>query len=209
MAVLAWNSLDLHCFGARWPSPLGELPSLVLPSRHDLGLPETNPGLPAAVRDLLRSGGFRPSGRNRPASEYLARAEMDGAFPQINVAVDAGNAVSLHGGLPVSVVDAGRLQGGLRVAVASPGTTYPFNPAGQVFDASGLVVLVDDDGVCATPVKDAQRTKTSPSTTETLCVVWGVAAHAAHGALVEAAYQGLLERLGCVIFSLQPCELPK
>src|SRR5262245_16648493 len=27
-----------------------------------------------AVRDLLRRGGFKPSGRNKPASEYLVQA---------------------------------------------------------------------------------------------------------------------------------------
>jgi DNA/RNA-binding domain of Phe-tRNA-synthetase-like protein len=72
----------------------------------------------------------------------------------------------------------------------------PFNPSGQVLDAAGLICLFDADGVSATPVKDAQRTRTSDATTRTLCLIWGVGAHAEHGARVAAAYRALAERLG-------------
>src|SRR5205814_1097474 len=58
-----------------------------------------------AVRRLLRHGGFKPSGRSKPASEYLVRAVGDGALGTINAAVDVCNIVSLHSGLPISVVD--------------------------------------------------------------------------------------------------------
>jgi hypothetical protein len=68
-----------------------------------------------------------------------------------------------------------------------------------VFDASGLICLFDGHGVSATPVKDAQRTKTSATTTRTLCIVWGVASHAAHGARVAAAYRGLVAELGFAV----------
>jgi DNA/RNA-binding domain of Phe-tRNA-synthetase-like protein len=107
--------------------------------------------------------------------------------------------VSLHARLPISVVDLDRLAPPLRVAIAPPGTTYPFNPSGQVFDAGGLICLFDRDGVAATPVKDAQRSKTSPATTTTLCVIWGVTAAAAHGARVAAAYRALLARAGATL----------
>lgn len=141
------------------------------------------------VRDLLRHGGFKPSGRNKPASEYLAR----GTLPVINAAVDVGNAVSLASGLPVSVVDLDRVTPPLRAAIAPAGTTYPFNPSGQVFDASGLICVLDAEGVCATPVKDAQRTKTTDDTTRVLCIVWGVRAAADHTARTAAWYR---ERMG-------------
>ena len=45
----------------------------------------------AAVRDLLRAGGYKPSGRSKPASEYLAAAYAKQAFPRINALVDACN----------------------------------------------------------------------------------------------------------------------
>ncbi len=146
--------------------------------------------LRAQVRDLLRHGGFKPSGRNKPASEYLAKG-----LPRINAAVDIGNAVSLASGLPISVVDADRVTPPLRAAIAPPGTTYPFNPSGQVFDASGLICVLDAHGVCATPVKDAQRTKTTDDTTRVLCIVWGVIAAADHTARTVAWYQARMRAL--------------
>ena len=189
--------LDLHAFVATWPRAIGELSPI--PEDVDVttmvatidGDPEP---LRAAIRDLLRHGGFKPSGRNKPASEYLTKR-----LPSINVAVDAGNLVSLHGGLPISVVDLDRTTPPLRVAIAPEGTTYPFNPSGQVFDASGLVCLFDAEGVSATAVKDAQRTKTSPSTTRTLSIVWGARAFAAHGRRVADGYRALTARLGAEI----------
>ncbi len=47
---------------------------------------------------------------------------------------------------------------------------------GQTIDLSGLLCLFDAEGPCANPVKDAQRTKTSPATTQVRCVVWGTTA---------------------------------
>lgn len=194
--------LDVHTFIASFARPIGELvtPSFTL----DLAVPDEE-SLRAAVRDLLRHGGFKPSGRNKPASEYLARGD---ALPAINLAVDAGNAVSRASGLPISVVDADRLAPPLSIAIAPPGTTYPFNPSGQVFDASGLVCLFDAGGVSGTPVKDAQRTKTSAATTRTLCIVWGVASHAAHGARVAAAYRALVAELGATVTEVPRTRRP-
>ena len=57
--------------------------------------------LRAAVRDMLRHGGYKPTGRGKPASEYLVRAAEDGSLRSINAAVDACNAVSLHSGFPI------------------------------------------------------------------------------------------------------------
>ncbi len=61
-----------------------------------------------SVRDLLRHGGYKPTGRGKPASEYLLGAAAGAPLPEINAAVDACNAVSLHSGLPISVVDLDR-----------------------------------------------------------------------------------------------------
>jgi len=61
-----------------------------------------------AVRALLRQGGFKPTGRSKPASEYLLKAVRENLLSSINVAVDACNIVSLHSGLPISVVDLDR-----------------------------------------------------------------------------------------------------
>lgn len=145
------------------------------------------------VRDLLRSGGFKPAGRSKPASEYLVAARAEDRFPRINAAVDACNVVSLHSGLPISLVDLDRLDGtALRVDCAPPGTTYVFNPSGQVIDASGLLCLVDAGGPTGTPVKDAQRTKTHDDTRAAISLVWGSRAMAGHTAAVTAWYRELV-----------------
>lgn len=129
-----------------------------------------------AVRDLLRHGGFKPSGRSKPASEYLLGAVAEGRFPRINAGVDTCNVVSLHSGLPISLVDIERLDGTLVIRIAAAATSYVFNPSGQTIDVSGLVCLFDAQGPTGTPVKDAQRTKTHDATRSTLAILWGTTA---------------------------------
>jgi len=127
----------------------------------------------AEVRSLLRHGGFKPAGRSKPASEYLHAVQPEGKFPTINAAVDACNVVSLHSGLPISLVDLDRVQGTLAIRIAPAGTSYPFNPSGQLIDVGGLCCLFDDEGPTGTPVKDAQRTKTHDATRVALSIIWG------------------------------------
>jgi DNA/RNA-binding domain of Phe-tRNA-synthetase-like protein len=124
----------------------------------------------------LRTGGFKPSGRSKPASEYLVGAVAEGRFPAINAGVDACNVASLHSGLPISLVDVDLLDGSLEIRIASAGTTYAFNPSGQVIDVAGLVCLWDAQGPTGTPVKDAQRTKTHDGTRAAISIVWGTTA---------------------------------
>ncbi|MCC6671345.1 MAG: hypothetical protein IT458_09805 [Planctomycetes bacterium] len=152
-------------------------------------------GVRAAVRDLLRHGGFKPTGRAKPSSEYLLRAEAEGTLQPIHPLVDLGNAVSLHSGLPISVVDRGRLLPPLRVGLAGPGARYVFNAAGQEIDVAGLLCLHDAQGPCANAVKDAQRTKLGPGTTRVLVLVWGTQALPGRCAAALAWLRGLAPRL--------------
>lgn len=176
--------LDPVAFTTVFPAPLGALPAdPAVDALFAPGAPAplaADDALREAVRALLRAGGFKPTGRSKPASEYLRKAQAEGRLGgahAINPAVDALNAVSLHCGLPISIVDTARLApGGLRLGLAPAGTRYVFNPSGQELDLGGLLSLFDGEGPCAGPVKDAQRTKTGPSTTETLTVVWGTRA---------------------------------
>jgi DNA/RNA-binding domain of Phe-tRNA-synthetase-like protein len=156
------------------------------------------------VRALLRQGGFRPSGRSKPASEYLLKAVGEGSLTSINLAVDACNAVSLHSGLPISVADLDRLREPLRVAIAPHGVSYIFNAGGQSIDLAGLICLNDADGPCANAVKDAQRTKTSGETTRTLSLVWGTIALPGRAAETENWYRELLESQGAHTQSVWP-----
>lgn len=187
--------LAVRAFVSRFAAPLGELSPLEAES-SPLSLPDD--ALRAAVRDVLRHGGFKPTGRSKPASEYLLRAAAEGQLSPINVAVDACNLVSLHSGFPISVVDLDLARPPLRVAVAPPGASYVFNASGQVIDIGGLLCLCDADGPCANAVKDSQRTKTSPSTTRTLSVLWGTVAHEDRLHAATRWYREVLAKCGAV-----------
>lgn len=144
------------------------------------------PNLALDVRGLLRHGGYKPSGRGKPASEYLATAHAAGTFPRINALVDAANATSLHSGLPISLLDAAALRGATRIEILAPDSTYVFNPSGQTIDASGLLAFCDEAGAAGTPVKDAQRTKTHAGSTALLAVIWGTNLHRGYTAQTAA-----------------------
>lgn len=181
--------LDAGVFVTRFDQPLGAVPQVNFAVVAPM---VTDDAVKTAVRDLLRAGGFKPAGRSKPASEYLSNVA---ALPRINAAVDACNLVSLHSGLPISVVDLDLLSGEPRVQVAPPGTSYVFNPSGQTIDASGLLALYDDVGPSGTPVKDAQRTKTHPGTRATLSIVWGTRALPGRTEIATRWYREVLEAL--------------
>lgn len=149
-----------------------------------------------AVRDLLRLGGYKPTGRGKPASEYLLGAAAESPLPEINLAVDVCNAVSLHSGLPISVVDLDRSRGPYRIGIAPEGASYVFNASGQTIDLAGLVCLFDAEGPCANGVKDAQRTKTHTATRRTLSIVWGTNGLPERSARATRWYRELLESAG-------------
>jgi DNA/RNA-binding domain of Phe-tRNA-synthetase-like protein len=152
----------------------------------------------AEVRDLLRHGGYRPTGRGKPAAEYLIKAATEGILQPINVAVDVCNAVSLHSGLPISVVDLERAQAPFQITIAEEGQSYAFNASGQTIDLAGLLCLSDASGPCANAVKDAQRTKTHEGTMRTLSIVWGAKSQGERTERALAWYRDLLDRVGAV-----------
>ncbi len=199
--------LDLRAFVTSFPRPLAELPS---PAALLAGLALEHADAPlrsddtvrAAIRDLLRHGGlFKPTGRSKPASEYLLKAAADG-MESINLAVDACNVASLHSGLPISVVDLDLVREPLRVEVAPAGTAYIFNRSGQQIDIGGLISLADAEGFCAGPVKDSQRSKTHPGTTRTLSLVWGSSNLPGRAAQTAAWYRDLLHAAGATTQAL-------
>jgi DNA/RNA-binding domain of Phe-tRNA-synthetase-like protein len=169
--------LEVDAFVTRFARPLVELATpatlLILLEPQATAPICSSDTVRAEVRSLLRHGGFKPAGRSKPASEYLHAVQQEGKFPVINAAVDACNVVSLHSGLPISLVDLDATNGALRIDLAPPGTSYPFNPSGQLIDVGGLCCLFDADGPTGTPVKDAQRTKTHAGTRVALSIIWG------------------------------------
>lgn len=207
VAIADHPLLDLAAFTAVLPRAVAELsspPWLVDMLRPDATAPflrdET---VRSAVRDLLRHGGYRPTGRGKPASEYLVKAASEGILSPINLVVDACNVVSLHSGLPISVVDLDRLTPPLQVDLGRDPERYVFNAAGHEIDLDGLLVLRDADGPCANAVKDSQRTKTHEGTRRTLSLVWGSRALADRtAAQVAAWYREILATLDVVTVSV-------
>lgn len=203
-------SLRVAAFVTELDAPLGEAPTpgeILRLLRLDAPAP-FHPEEPVrtAVRDVLRHGGYKPTGRGKPASEYLVRAAGEGMLGSINPVVDLCNAVSLHSGFPISLVDLELARPPLRIAIAPPGSTYVFNRAEQEIDASGLVCLLDAEGPCANAVKDAQRTKTRPGTRRTLSIVWGAAGHEERLAAAAGWYRDLVPRLGARVEDVSLAE---
>jgi len=192
--------LAAAAFDTDFDRPLGEIdvPAwLVELHRDGADAPvKRSEELRAAVRDLLRHGGYKPTGRGKPSSEYLVRAATEEGLPHINLAVDACNAVSLHSGLPISVVDLDRAAAPFKIAIAGAATSYAFNASGQTIDVEGLLCFFDAEGPCANAVKDAQRTKTHAGTRRTLSILWGVQAFGTHVKRSADWYRELLERAG-------------
>lgn len=200
-------TLRAQAFTSEFPRPLGELPTpawlgALFTLESDAPVRRDEP-LREAIRALLRHGGYKPTGRGKPSSEYLVRAVGEGQLGSINVAVDACNAVSLASGFPISVVDLARAREPFSVALGAADAQYIFNASGQVIDIAGLLCLCDADGPCANAVKDAQRTKTTPETTRTLSLVWGCAGFEERLAASVRWYRELLERAGATTTAVE------
>jgi DNA/RNA-binding domain of Phe-tRNA-synthetase-like protein len=192
--------LDVRAFVTNFPRPLGEMtspPDLIALLSLTAPAPlQSDDAIREAVRNLLRHGGFKPTGRSKPASEYLLRAVAENKLASINPAVDVCNIVSLHSGMPISVVDLDRAKAPFRVGPAPAGASYVFNASGQSIDLGGLLCLFDAEGPCANAVKDAQRTKTNEQTRRTLSLVWGTTALPGRAEQTEKWYRELLESVG-------------
>jgi len=199
--------LRAAAFTTGFPAALGTLstPSPVLDAlRLDATAPlERDEETRAAVRDMLRHGGYKPTGRGKPASEYLVRAASEGGLGSINAAVDVCNAVSLHSGFPISVVDVDRARGPFRIAIAPEGAKYVFNASGQEIDLAGLLCLFDSTRPCSNAVRDAQRTKTTADTRSTLSVIWGCAGFEKRLKQTERWYRELLAQVGATTEDVQ------
>jgi DNA/RNA-binding domain of Phe-tRNA-synthetase-like protein len=132
-----------------------------------------------AVRDLLKLGGFSPTGRNKPAHEFLIQdIRARGGFNHINNVVDVNNVISLESLLPISIFDVAKLGAGLVVRLGQPGERYVFNPSGQELDVEECIVCARAEGDLApvgTPVKDCLATKIFDGAEHYVAVMYGSA----------------------------------
>jgi len=136
--------------------------------------------VPAAVRQrvrkILRYGKYKPSGRSKPASEFLLRAALSESFPLVNGPVDVNNAISLESGFPGSIFDTELSGKQLLIRRGLPDEEYVFNPSGQTIDLEDLLLVCrkTEDGweACGNPVKDAMITKISADTANVIAVLY-------------------------------------
>lgn len=131
------------------------------------------PALKESVRAMLRKGGFKPSGRNKPASEYLAQAAREGRFPRINNLVDINNLLSLESGLPISLLDADIVGPDPVLRYGRPGEKYVFNPTGQEIDLQGLICICGGPDMTpkGNPIKDSMTAKLKETTKNVIGII--------------------------------------
>jgi DNA/RNA-binding domain of Phe-tRNA-synthetase-like protein len=172
LGVLRAENLSLH------PPPPGfeELLTAELERRRS-PLDAAEEAVRSAARDLLRNGSYKPTGRAKPASEYLLREAGEGNFPRINAPVDICNYISLRSLLPISLWDldlAGTST--FRVRLGREGESYVFNAGGQSIELKDLIVgcrvMADQDEPIVNPVKDSLATKTKESTRNVAAVIY-------------------------------------
>jgi DNA/RNA-binding domain of Phe-tRNA-synthetase-like protein len=129
------------------------------------------------VRDILRFGTYKPTGRGKPASEYLFNAARENAdnFPKINNIVDINNLVSLDSLFPISVIDVVRANSSqFSIRRGKVGESYIFNPTGQTIELRDLLLvsILPQDEPCANAVKDSMKTKLQADSKDVLAILY-------------------------------------
>lgn len=178
LGVIRAHGLQPDFHSDRFESKLGELLR-----RRAAGLSAEDDGIRRSARDMLRNGRYKPTGRGKPASEYLLRAcRYPGSFPRINWPVDVCNYISLLSLLPVSIWDLQKATGNRFVfRLGREDEQYVFNSAGQVISVADLVVGCEvrveapDGRPIVNPVKDSMKTKTTEDTRSVAASVYAPA----------------------------------
>jgi len=130
------------------------------------------------IRDVFRNGLYKPTGRAKPASEYLLRAASESGFPRINALVDCCNGLSLASLLPISIWDvdlAATTEFIFRLG--KDDESYVFNSTGQDISLCDLIVGCassgnDMDRPIVNAVKDSQATKTTTESNNVAAAIY-------------------------------------
>ena len=172
-------ALSGFCFGfVRVTSVKVSMASEQLSKQIEISMQELeiDEHLKSSIRDMLRFGKYKPTGRGKPACEYLFKAAKNQKFPKINNLVDSLNLVSLSHQLPISVIDTDLAESSkFQIRRGKIDETYIFNAGGQVIGLTDLLLVASlpDDIACANPIKDSLRTKLTQSTRNVLAVIYG------------------------------------
>lgn len=127
------------------------------------------------VRDLFRFGKYKPTGRGKPASEYLLKVAREDRFPRINNLVDINNLISLQFMLPISLLDLKRCATDrFRIRHGREGEEYVFNAGGQTIGLQDLLLVstLPEDEAGANAVKDSMRTKLDAAANDVLAMIY-------------------------------------
>lgn len=148
-------------------------------SLRSTGIGSAEENIRRATRDMLRNGKFKPTGRSKPASEYLLGvARGGGSLPALTPPVDAANYISLKYLVPISLWDVDRAgTESFEFRSGQKGDAYIFNHAGHEIDLEDLLCgfAVSPDGTSlpiVNPVKDSMRTKLAPGSSRIALVAY-------------------------------------
>lgn len=182
VGIVVARSITIRSASDALRSELDEL----VKKRQEVEFPP--PALKDAVRGMLKKGGFKPSGRNKPASEYLCQAAREGRFPIINNLVDVNNLISLSSGLPISLLDLDAFGSSLTLRFGRENERYVFNSAGQEIELKGLICACngETDLPLGNPVKDSISGKLKDSTRNVVGVIYSPLNDPADGEQLQA-----------------------
>lgn len=100
-----------------------------------------------AWRRAFRAFGVDPTAYRSAAEALLRRLTKQGSIPSIGALVDIGNLVSIRHGLPVAMLDAASIVGGLTVRFAAGDERFTDLGSGSVESPEpGEVIFIDDAG---------------------------------------------------------------
>lgn len=138
------------------------------------------------IRQLLRHGKFKASGRSKPAQEYLLRCvTTDGVLPTINAPVDLLNAVSLRCNLPISLLSIDKCSDRLWVDRGQAGEKFVFNSAGHEIDLTDLITTYDVSTQpmrpVGTPIKDSMAGKIDVADRHLVAIIYSPKSETASG----------------------------
>ena len=128
---------------------------------------------------MLRNGSYKPTGRGKPASEYLLKAAQKDNFPRINPVVDINNYISLKYLVPASQWDLDKVNfPKFLLKLGGAEESLVFNQSGQTIDIKDFVSIYgyNEEGEKKTPllnpIKDSLVSKTGDDTRNVGAVVY-------------------------------------
>jgi DNA/RNA-binding domain of Phe-tRNA-synthetase-like protein len=136
-----------------------------------------NPGMYSeltrqAIRRVLKLGGFKPTGRSKPACEYLLGTALGEGMASINNLVDINNFISLKFAHPISIFDGDLLGEDIRFRLGNEDESYVFNQAGHAMSLKGIPVVCKAHEAVGNAVKDSMICKVHDQTKRVVACVY-------------------------------------